>query len=122
MNNSKPFALALGLTLLLPAMRAGAVQGPAFSAVVDSSGTLARGFKAKTAIHLSTGKYDVRFKSDVTACAYTAAIGLSGTSGTEQAGTVNVISRANKPNGVLVQTFDMTGTRADRGFHLIINC
>jgi hypothetical protein len=113
-------ALAVAATLATPAAHAG--NGPSFTAVVNSDGTLARGLKATGAVRFGTGTYEVDFTKDITACGYTLAVGLSGNVGSSAPGTVNVVGRVGNPNGIFVQTFDELGVAADRGFHVIVTC
>jgi len=110
------------MTVLLGAGSAAASQAPSATAVVDPDGTLARGYNAVSATHLATGQYEVAFGSNVSECGYTAAIGLSGTSGSSDFGTVNVAKRGGNKKAVFVQTFDVNGNLADLGFHLIVQC
>jgi hypothetical protein len=93
-----------------------------YNAVVDSDGTLARGRGATGVLHNNTGIYEVDFTKDVSACGYTASIGLSVTVGGSAPGTVAVVSRSGTPNGVYIQTFDNKGHASDLGFHLILSC
>ncbi len=58
----------------------------------------------------------------MTACGYTATIGLSGTAGSSAPGTVTVVGRSGTPKGVYIQTFDTKGHPMDLGFHLILAC
>ena len=99
-----------------------ASQGPSATAVVDSDGTLNRGVNAVSATHLMTGQYEVAFGSNVSECGYTATIGLSGTTGSSDFGTVNVAKRGGNKKAIFVQTFDTGGNLADLGFHLIVQC
>jgi hypothetical protein len=108
-------------TLGTPAAMAGN-NAPAYTAVVDANGALARGRGATGTVHNNTGIYEVDFAKDVTACGYTAAIGLSTTTGGSDPGTVAVAGRSGTPDGVYVQTFDRKGHAADLGFHLIVTC
>jgi len=114
--------LVLGAAVLLLATTAQAGNAPSFFAVVDKDGTLARGYRAVSAKHLSTGAYVVNFKADVTGCSYTASVGLSGTSGSEDDGTVHVAGRASHPKSIFVRTYDMENAASDRGFHVIVAC
>lgn len=109
-------------TVLLGAGAATASQAPSATAVVDPDGTLNRGLNAVSATHLTTGQYEVAFGSNVGECGYTATIGLSGASGSSDFGTVNVAKRGGNKKAVFVQTFDVNGTLADLGFHLIVQC
>lgn len=106
----------------LGAAAAAASTAPSFTAVVDSSGTLARGYRALHATRLGTGRYSVGFGRDVSACSYTASIGLPGTSGSETPGMISVAPRTDKPKSLLVQTFTTHGSREDHGFHVIVAC
>ncbi len=106
----------------LGAAAAAASTAPSFTAVVDSSGTLARGYRALHATRLGTGRYSVGFGRDVSACSYTASIGLPGTAGSETPSMVSVAPRTGKPKSLFVQTFTPDGTRQDHGFHVIVVC
>lgn len=114
--------LCVAACTVFAAQEALAGNGPSFTAVVNADGTLARGLKATGATRFGAGSYEVDFKKDVTACGYTLAIGLSGDVGSSDPGTVNVVGRSGNPKGLYVQTFDTTGTLADRGFHVIVSC
>lgn len=92
-------------------------------AVVNADGTVARGFPiSPTATHISTGTYEVDFKTGITACAYNGTIGLSGTSGASVPGLITVVGRAGNPKGIFVQTFNATGALTDLGFHIEVAC
>jgi hypothetical protein len=97
----------------------GAADG---AAVVDPDGTLVRGISATSAIRLDTGSYNVTFDygkiSDT--CAYTASVGLSGTSGTSEPGFVNVAAVSG--GTIAVRTYDKMGNPVDRGFHVFAAC
>lgn len=118
------------LKYLLPVVAGFAVLGaataqataPSFTAVVDNTGTLARGYHAVGAMRTALGRYQVTFSRDVSACSYTASVGLPGNSGSELFGTVSVAPRAGKPKAIFVQTFEIGGAPADRGFHVIVAC
>ena len=115
---SKTFLAAL----LVSSAASAAANGPSFTAVVDSNGTLERGLRANGASRIAPGQYVVRFTKDVSACAYTAAIGLSGTAGSSNPGTVNVVGRTDNNKAIFVQTFDESASPSNLGFHVIINC
>ena len=108
-------------TLGTPAAIAGN-NAPTYTAVVDAGGTLARGRGATGTLHNDTGIYEVDFAKDVTACGYTATIGLPGTTDSSDPGTVAVAGRSGTPDGIYVQTFDRKGHPADLGFHAIVTC
>jgi hypothetical protein len=98
------------------------VSGVSGFAVVNSDGTLARRINAKSSVKNSTGTYVVHFNSVVTKCAYTGAIGLSGTSGSSSPGFITVVGRAGDAKGIFIQTFNSAGTLTDLGFHLVVTC
>jgi hypothetical protein len=114
------YLLSVAALLLATSVQAG--TAPSFFAVVDKDGTLARGYRAVSVKHLSDGTYVVNFNHDVTACSYTASVGLSGTAGSESAGTVHVAGRASHPKSIFVRTYDMQNNLSDRGFHVIVAC
>jgi len=97
-------------------------NGPSFTAVVGSDGTLARGLNAVSVTRQDPGVYVVLFSKDVRACSYTAAIGLPGATGASGIGIVTVARRSGKPKGLFIETFDAQGNEADLGFHLIGQC
>jgi hypothetical protein len=91
-------------------------------AVVDASGTLARGHKAVSATRLGTGTYEVVFRKDVRRCAYVATIGLSGSAGASLPGEITVVGRSGNDRGVFLTTHSSGGASADLGFHLAVHC
>jgi len=95
---------------------------PGGAAVVDPDGTLVRGIFVSSASHSDTGAYTVTFLNSAfsTTCAYTASIGLSGTSGISDPGFVNVA--AVSAGTIAVRTYDEHGNAADRGFQLYGAC
>jgi hypothetical protein len=99
-----------------------ASKGPSLTAVVNADGSLARGRGALSSSLIATGQYEVTFTQTINRCGFTAAIGLSGSIGSSNFGTVNVAIRSGNKSAVLIQTFDTLGDPADLGFHLIIAC
>ena len=91
-------------------------------AVVDSEGTLRRGFHAVSAQRLSLGIYEVIFKRDVRRGAYLATLGGHSWGGLPAAGSIGVMGRASDPRGVIVRTSDGSGDQLDAGFHLLVIC
>lgn len=94
-------------------------------AVVGADGTLTRSNSAAGPVSvvahtLGTGLYEVDFSADVSACAYAATLGDTGTAASP-VGTVGV-SSALTLGGVTVQTTDVTGAAADAPFHLTVTC
>jgi hypothetical protein len=97
-------------------------NGPNFTAVVNSDGSLARGQLASSSQRLGKGTYQVDFTQNITACEYTATIGLSGTAGSSDPGTVTLVGRSEDVTGLYVQTFNRKGKPEDLGFHVIVQC
>jgi len=92
-------------------------------AVVNGDGSIARSSDPNaTATRSAEGSYDVVFDENVTNCAYTATIGLSGTTATANPGFITVVRWSENPNGVLVQTYNVREERTDIGFHLTVLC
>jgi hypothetical protein len=90
-------------------------------AVVDGAGGLTRKSGATASSHLAAGEYEVVFGRDVTACAYAATLG-SGDATEAPAGEIGASQRAGNANAVSVVTRDSAGAKADRPFHLTVNC
>ncbi|MFT3863535.1 MAG: hypothetical protein QM729_04625 [Solirubrobacterales bacterium] len=96
-------------------------------AVVNADGSLARHGSSATEVEKiggesEEGTYVVKFDTDVSQCAYEAAIGLAGSENTANPGFATVVARSEEPRGVLVQTYDTSAKRTDRGFHLAVFC
>jgi hypothetical protein len=103
--------------------------GKVMFAVVDSDGTLARGFSigggltSQIASEAGPGSYQVIFGSnDITGCAFYGVQGSSAFLGSVSPGFVTVVGRVSTNSGVFVQTFDTAGSVAPRGFHLMVTC
>lgn len=90
-------------------------------AVVNADATLNRGASVSSVAKITTGRYEVIFSHDVTACSYVATLGDPGT-GVADAGFVTVARRSGETNGVFVRTMDTTGTDTDRSFYLNVDC
>ncbi|HEX4752680.1 MAG TPA: hypothetical protein VH268_07270 [Solirubrobacterales bacterium] len=92
-------------------------------AVVNPDGSLARHGTSETAVEkIGSGSYVVKFDTDVTQCAYEAAIGRSEPENTENPGYATVVARSGEPHGVLVQTYNVSPALEDKGFHLAVFC
>jgi hypothetical protein len=97
-------------------------------AVINSDGTINRAHLHTTASHLATGEYQVLFynsissQKDITKCAFTATVGVTGFSGSEPATFITLAGRAGTSNGVYVATYDQTGAAVDAPFHLLVSC
>jgi hypothetical protein len=95
----------------------------ALFAVVNSDGSLARaGCPGTVSTLLSAGSYQVSFPRDITACGFVGTVGLSTFAGTSPPGIITVVGRAGNPDGVFIQTSDVTGTLTSLGFHLSVQC
>jgi hypothetical protein len=105
-------------------------RGPAgpgavvYWAVVNPNGSLARhGTSTTEAERIEKGSYVVKFpETDVSQCAYEAAIGRSDAENTENPGYATVVARAGEPHGVEVQAYNVTPELEDKGFHLAVFC
>ena len=94
------------------------------SAVVDEKGNLIRGRYAVSASpgDVAVGSYVVKFDRNVRCGAYVGSVGLPGSSGIAQAGTVTVVGRSGDPNAVYIAMYDENGNRVNRPFHLVVAC
>jgi hypothetical protein len=90
-------------------------------AVVGADGALPRKNAAVSAAKLATGEYQVVFDRNVTACAYNVTLGSTDTT-EAPAGEAGASQRAGNANAVAVVTRDSAGVKADRPFHLTVNC
>lgn len=90
-------------------------------AVMNSSGSIARGAGTTSAGRLAAGVYEVVFGQNVTNCAFVASVGDTG-EGTGANGAATVTRRAGNANAVRVETRTLANALADRGFHLIVVC
>jgi hypothetical protein len=91
-------------------------------AVVNSNNTLARGRNVLAVDNIAPGVSVVHFASNKTQCAYTATVGLSGSSGTSAPGYATVVGAAVDPNGVFMDTYNPAGSNAALGYHLATHC
>lgn len=121
MKGTTIFVAAAALALTFSQALAGG-NAPSDFAVVNSDGSLARGIGATGATQLGTGVYEVDFVKNITACGYTATIGLSGTAGASDPGTIAVVGRSDNAKALYIQVFNSKGKPADLGFHLIVQC
>lgn len=102
-----------------------ALQGQNNWAVVDANGNLIRSNSSAGPVSVQphtagSGLYEVDFSMDVSACAYVATLGDTGTA-TPPVGLIGVTG-ASSPDGVIVQTSSSGGTPADAAFHLLVTC
>jgi hypothetical protein len=96
-------------------------RAKALWAVVNAGGGLTRNSGATASGHVAAGEYEVAFGRDVSGCAYAATIG-SGDATEAPSGEISASQRAGNANAVSVVTRDSAGTKADRPFHLTVNC
>jgi hypothetical protein len=96
-------------------------SGVAGWAVVNSDASLARGKNVASTGHIATGAYEVIFTGNVSACEYNAVQGNAG-AGNPAQGFIVVAARAGNPNGVFIETRDVSNALADRPFHLSVDC
>jgi len=141
MRNQKLMAIsfALGLAVAAPltarASQAGglpalakkvkALQGQNNWAVVDgATGSIVRQFSSAgpvTGSRGGAGLYDVTFSKDISACAFVATLGDTGTVA-PSIGMIGVTADSGDVNSVVVQTTDNTGKPTDASFHLYVSC
>src|SRR5262249_1197443 len=121
-NKKRVSALVAGL-LLSGAAAAGSLPGahaasPNLFARVDASGTLLNGSGVSTVDHLSAGRYEVTFATDVSGCAYV--------STTENANSQAIQSYTagghSSANGVYVEVKNQGGGLMDGPFDLVVDC
>jgi hypothetical protein len=89
-------------------------------AVVSAGGTLNRSNGATAASGDGAGEYQVTFNRDVSNCASQATLGEPDATD-PPAGEIGVAG-GSSANNVKVVTRDSTGVRANRGFHVSVNC
>jgi hypothetical protein len=90
-------------------------------AVVNSTGSLARGRHVLSTQSLGSGSYEVFFDRDISACALRATIGSVNTASPPPA-FVAVALRAADHTLAFVQTSDLAGAGEDHAFHLALDC
>jgi hypothetical protein len=93
-------------------------------AVVSASGLLARGYGVAASGPIGTmpGTYEVLFKRGVAKCAYTATLGVTGSTGAPPPGEIGVAGLNGHQAGVWVRTYDSAGTMTAASFHLVVAC
>jgi len=104
------------------AVRPGALHR-SLTAVVTAGGHLVRGTGATGASQPEgQGTYEVDFESDVTACAYVATLGQTGSNGLSLPGDITVVGRSGTPNAIYVATSDTKGRLRNRSFQVDVGC
>ncbi len=73
-------------------------------------------------IRLGVGRYEARFRQDVSECAYTASVGDTGNRLVYNPGLVFTAGGHISPNGVYVETKNLSGGLSDFPFHLVVRC
>jgi hypothetical protein len=92
-------------------------------ALVNSSGSIVRSAGAISAARITTGEYQVIFKSNVVGCVYTATVGDTGAGAVSQPAIATVASRAGNANGVYIETHDQSsGALVDLPFQVVVHC
>jgi hypothetical protein len=91
--------------------------------VVASNGSLSRGSGTTGVTRTGIGNYRVTFNQNVSACAYLASIGDTGTSAPFEGNFVSVSGDAGSTSSVDIYTFTRNGSTAeDHPFHLAVLC
>lgn len=97
------------------------IQGLRIYAVVDSTGTLARGAKVDSVTRVGTGTYEVTFTRDVDGCSWDATVG-DPADGSPTIAFPTVALATGTTDTVRVQAFSDAGGNVDSGFHLQVDC
>jgi hypothetical protein len=97
------------------------VNTKTYSAIVGGAGLLKLGPAGSSAMQIAIGTYEVDFPGDVSSCVYTATIGTSPSSLIAPA-FVTVSPREGDADGVLVQTFSVTGNLENHPFNIHVQC
>jgi len=89
-------------------------------AQVNGDGTLASSSGGATSSRIAVGTYQVDFGRNVSACAFVAGLGTSGTN--PAIGQVSAVDRSGNLEAVYIETYDSAGADADRAFQLVVVC
>lgn len=93
------------------------------TAVVTAGGHLVRGTGVTGASQPEgQGTYEVDFETDVTACAYVATLGQTGSVGLSLPGDITVVGRSGIPSAIFVSTSDTKGRLRNRSFQVDVGC
>lgn len=101
-----------------PAIGTAAAASTNLQASVAADGTLSSGNRVTSSVALATGRYEVTFNRDVSACAYVATT-VNGSSQALQAYTAGGHASAN---GVFVETKNQGGGLTEGAFDLVVVC
>lgn len=93
-------------------------------AVVNADGTEVRGRALASSSQIGRGLYDVRFRRNITTCAWTGTVGIGTTpfGGALNGSMISVSGRGRTNNGLFVQTFDAAGAPTDLPFLVVVVC
>ena len=92
-------------------------------AVVNSTGTLARGQGVDSVTRTAAGRYRVDFDQPVDQCAWTAVVGQGGTAvPATLEGLTQVGGDATGTDRVMVYTWNTSLAATDKPFHLTVLC
>lgn len=92
-------------------------------AVVASNGSLSRGSGATASARTGTGVYRVTFNQSVTACAYIASLGDTGSTAPGEGNFIGTSGDAGNTSAVDVYAWNRNGLAAeDHAFHLAVLC
>lgn len=108
---------------VVPQTPGGSTYGAAqLNAAINPDGTTLRGAGNLSSTRLSAGVYDVRFRRNITQCAWSGTIGFGTFSGSTGPSHISVTGRAGTTTGVFVQTWNAGGIPTDLPFLLTIIC
>jgi hypothetical protein len=106
-----------------PMFPGGSVWGAAqLYAAINPNGSTLRGAGNSSSTRLAPGVYEVRFRRNITECAWSGTIGFGGFSGITGPSHISVTGRFGTTTGVFVQTWDAVGTPTDLPFLLTVIC
>jgi Collagen triple helix repeat (20 copies) len=92
-------------------------------AVVASNGSLSRGSGATASTRTGTGVYRVTFNHTVTACAYIASLGDTGSTAPSEGNFISTSGDAGNTSAVDVYAWNRNGLASeDHAFHLAVLC
>lgn len=113
-------AMLAATCLSLSAVAGGQTPADGFM-VVNADGSVARATAGYTVDKFDTGGYEITHATWVYNCAFSITEGTSDATAPAQ-GFATVVGRRESPELIEVATYDASGQRADRGFHLIVRC
>ncbi|MCU1452072.1 MAG: hypothetical protein JWN46_218 [Acidimicrobiales bacterium] len=91
------------------------------AAVVSGDGTLSRGSRVVSSVLVAPGAYNVGFDRNISSCAFTADVGVTGNSG-DISGEATTSVSSSDATKVFVRTNDSAGTQTSKPFHLVVTC